>query len=129
MFKGVHHIGYYVSDLDVTIKSYQDLYGGVVELRYRNEATKQEQAFVRSGSSRVELMCPDDKTKLGGKTGQVLAHVGYEVDDIEAAMDELRAKGVRFIDQKPVTNPIGWKLAYFDGGECMGVQQHLTQHK
>lgn len=128
MFKGVHHVGYYVANLDETIKRYQELYGGVVELRYRNEATKLEQAFVRSGNSRVELMCPDDQSKLGGKGGQVLAHVGYEVDDIEAAMDELRAKGVRFIDQKPVTNPIGWKLAYFDGGEFIGVQQHITQH-
>lgn len=100
----------------------------MVELRFRNENSKQEQAFVRSGNSRVELMQPDDKSKLGGKQGQVLAHVAYEVDDIEAAMAELRTRGVRFIDQKPVTNPIGWKLAYFDGGEAIGVQQHLTQH-
>ncbi|MCL4466009.1 MAG: VOC family protein [Chloroflexi bacterium] len=129
MFKGVHHVGYYVSDLDEAIKWYRDLYGGVVELRYRNEGSKQEQAFVKSGNTRVELMCPDDKSKLGGNTGQVLAHIGYEVDDIQAGMAELRAKGVRFIDEKPVVNPLGWQLAYYDGGATVGVKQHLTQHK
>ncbi|MHB1131727.1 MAG: VOC family protein [Chloroflexota bacterium] len=129
MFKGVHHIGYFVSDIDATIKRYQELYGGVLEICYRNEANNQTQAFVRSGNTRVELMQPDDQSKLHGSTAQVIHHVGYEVDDIEQAMAEMRAKGVRFLDETPVTNPLGWKIAYFDGGDLLGVAQHLAQHK
>jgi len=128
MFTGVHHVGYLVSDLDETIKRYEELYGGKVELRFYNEKTKSKIAFVASGDTRVELMEPDDKSLLGGSKDQVIHHVGYLVPDIEKAMAELRARGARFIDEKPSTNALGWKIAYFDGGPMLGVRQHLSQY-
>lgn len=127
MFLGVHHVGYLVDNLDETIKSYVELYGGEVEARFRNEQGKMNVAFVKSGATRVELMEPDDKTQLGGSKAQVLHHVGYLVPDIEKAMEELRAKGVKFLDEKPREGVNGWKIAYFDGGERLGVSQHLSQ--
>ncbi len=128
MFTGVHHIGYYVDDLEATIQRYQELYGGVVELRFRNEATKANVAFVRMGEARVELMQPDDKSLLGGSKSQVLHHVGYLVPDIEKAMVELREKGVTFLAEKPTSNPLGWRIIYFDGGPLLGTKQHLSQY-
>lgn len=128
MFTGIHHIGYYVADLEGTIERYRELYGGEVELQFRNEAAKANVAFVKSGETRVELMQPDDRSLLGGSSGQVLHHVGYLVPDIEKAMAELRAKGVRFLAEKPTENPLGWKIIYFDGGPLLGTQQHLAQY-
>ncbi|MHB1006681.1 MAG: VOC family protein [Chloroflexota bacterium] len=129
MFIGIHHVGYYVSDLEAVVQRYVALYGGVVELRLRNDATKTNVAFVRTGETRVELMEPDDKALLGGAEGQVLHHVGYLVPDIYTAADELRARGAKFVGEKPSPkNALGWQIWYFDGGPLMGVKQHIAQY-
>ncbi|MHB1414971.1 MAG: VOC family protein [Chloroflexota bacterium] len=125
MFLGVHHIGYYVANLEETIKQYVDLYGGEVEMRGRTPATKCNVAFVKTGATRVELMEPDDKSLLGGSKSQVLHHVGYEVADIQKAIEELSARGAKF--QAPFKNQAGWTIAYFDGGDWLGAKQHLLQ--
>lgn len=127
MFIGVHHVGYLVDNLDETIQAYQELYGSEVELRFRNEGIKCNVAFLKSGATRVELMEPDDKAQLGGSKAQVLHHVGYQVPDIEKAMAEMRAKGIKFLDETPRVGPTGWKIAYFDGGDRLGVKQHISQ--
>jgi catechol 2,3-dioxygenase-like lactoylglutathione lyase family enzyme len=126
MFTGIHHICYHVQSLDETIKQYQALYQGKVEVRWRNEPGQCEVAFVKFGDARVELVEPDDKSTLGGSKAQVLHHIGYLVDDIEKARDELKAKGVNFF-QKMYVNALGCKIAYFDAGDCLGRRQHLTQ--
>jgi methylmalonyl-CoA/ethylmalonyl-CoA epimerase len=127
MFLGVHHVGYLVSNLGETVDRYLELYGGEVEARFYNEQAKAQIAFVRCEGIRVELMEPDDRSLLQGSEAQIIHHVGYLVPDIEKAMEELRAKGVKFLDEKPRVGVNGWKIAYFDGGERMGTKQHLSQ--
>ncbi len=128
MFKGIHHIGYWVSDLDATVKAYEELYGGKVEFTTFIEESKTKVAFVVSGNTMVELMEPGDKSVLKGEKAQVLHHVGYLVDDIQQAAEELRSRGARFLTEAPGKNAIGWQIWYYDGGEMLGVRQHIAQY-
>ena len=41
-------------------------------------------------------------------------HLCFEVDDIEEALDELREKGVKLLDEKPRTGHGGAKIAFLN---------------
>ena len=123
MFSGVHHLGYTVESLDQAIGFYEKAFGGRVLLR-KAIPNVGEVAFVVSGNTMVELVEPIEK---GDLKGQVFAHVGYQVPDIEAAIAELKAKGFKFATEKPTVNVAGWKLIYLDQESALGARIHLTE--
>ena len=125
MFSSVHHLGYRVENMDKAIALYEGGFGGRVLLR-KPIPGMGEVAFVVTGGTMVELIAPDDNADLIGK-GQVFDHVGYTVDDIAAAMAELRAKGLGFADETPRVNVAGWKLAFLDNESALGARIHLTE--
>src|SRR5262249_28346029 len=93
--RGIHHLGVAVADLDEAVGTYERLLGARVEHRAAVPEQGVEAASMRVGSGRVELLAA-----LGGETpvGKFLAnrgpgmhHVAYEVEDVEAALDELAA--------------------------------------
>jgi methylmalonyl-CoA/ethylmalonyl-CoA epimerase len=126
MFTGVHHLGYLVESLDDTVALYEKAFGGRVLLR-KPVPGAGEVAFVVSGGTMVELIEPLDKSAIAGKGGMVYDHVGYTVPDIEAAMADERAKGMKFAVEKPNVNVAGWKIAYFDKESVQGARIHLTE--
>ena len=125
MFSSVHHLGYRVENLDKAIALYEDGFGGRVLLRQAVPGGG-EVAFVVTGGTMVELIAPADNADLMGK-GQVFDHVGYTVADIEAAMGDLRAKGLSFAEEMPRVNIAGWKLAFLDKESAQGARIHLTE--
>jgi methylmalonyl-CoA/ethylmalonyl-CoA epimerase len=62
-------------------------------------------AFLDGGNSTIELISPTDTesgtAKYLANRGEGTHHVAYEVDDIVAALAELKAQGVRLIDETP----------------------------
>ncbi|MFP6700073.1 MAG: VOC family protein, partial [Alphaproteobacteria bacterium] len=46
--------------------------------------------------------------------GQSLFHLCFEVEDIDAALDELRAKGVKLLDETPKAGHGGSRIAFLD---------------
>ena len=91
MFRGIYHIGYMTDDKDKAIAFYRDALGGTL----KQEATNPDGAklvFMRVGETEVELIQPADLSALGGKTGLVLDHVGYVVDDLDAELARLEAQ-------------------------------------
>ena len=131
--QGVHHTGIIVSDLERSI----DFYHGVLGLEFANEPSpvfddpelgrnvgvpgaKLRQVTLRAGDDLVELLeytqppSPIDEPLPQNALGS--HHVGFLVDDIEAKVAELEAKGVRFfsgvnaIDEGVLA---GWRWVYF----------------
>jgi methylmalonyl-CoA/ethylmalonyl-CoA epimerase len=123
MFSGVHHLGYTVESMDETIGFYEKAFGGRVLLRKAVPGVG-EVAFVTSGNTMVELVEPIEK---GDLKGQVFAHVGYQVPDIEAAMAELKAKGYKLATDAPTVTVAGWKIIYLDQASALGARIHLTE--
>jgi methylmalonyl-CoA epimerase len=82
-----------------------------------------EAASLRVGSSRVELLEPlGPETPVGrflAKRGPGMHHVAFEVDDVAAELERLRADGAELIDEAPRRGLFGLQVA-FDHPEATG---------
>ena len=99
----IDHLGIAVKDLGEAVKAYEAL-GFHVEATHDVPTEKVRAAFLPIGESHLELLEPTDPTSviarfLEKRSG--LHHVCVLVDDIVAALAELKAKGVPLLDEKP----------------------------
>src|SRR5215208_6001229 len=103
MFARIDHIGVAVDDLDAAIALHETTYG--MALVHREVVSEQgvEAVLLDVGENHVELLRPlADDTPVGkflASRGPGLHHVAYQVADIGAALAELRARGIRLIDE------------------------------
>jgi catechol 2,3-dioxygenase-like lactoylglutathione lyase family enzyme len=119
------HAGYLLADLEGAIAWYVENFDGV-HIGGRNEPMGRRNAFVNFGQVQVELMETEDKSRLSPE-GFAMDHVGYVVSDIAAGIAECQNRGLKFVSDSPLTNPIGQTLLYFDTATTMGARMHLTQ--
>jgi methylmalonyl-CoA epimerase len=123
--RGVHHVGIAVDDLDAAIARYASLFGAGVEHRARVDEQGVEAASLSVGRSRVELLLPlGDDTPVGrflAKRGPGMHHVAFEVDDVAAELERLRAEGVQLIDEAPRRGLFGLQVAFVHPESTGGV--------
>jgi methylmalonyl-CoA/ethylmalonyl-CoA epimerase len=130
-FRSIDHIGVAVADLDAAIAVHRDTYG--MPLVHRETIAEQgvEAVLFDVGDSHVELLAPlAEDTPVGrflAKRGPGLHHVAYRVDDVAAALDGLRAAGVRVIDERPRTGIRGSQVAFLHPAASGGVLTELVQ--
>ena len=127
----VDHIGIAVQSIEATKKLYHDLLG----LEHAGSETVAEQkvttAFFPVGDTEVELLestAPDGP--IAGfleKRGEGVQHIAFRVDNIEEALAELKAKGVRLIDEKPRRGAGGAKIAFLHPKSTFGVLVELCE--
>ena len=148
MFDKIDHIGIAVTDLEEAIELYEKTFGMPVTHRETLEEQGVTIAMLRTGDSQIELMqATGDDTPVGrfiAKRGPGMHHVGYAVPDIDAALAELVAAGMRAIDEKPrrgvadsrvaFLHPatIGGVLTELDRGRALGSSHgpaHLDRHR
>ncbi|MEI6471816.1 MAG: methylmalonyl-CoA epimerase, partial [Holophagaceae bacterium] len=86
---------------------------------------KVKTAFFPVGESTLEyLESTDPEGPIGkflAKRGPGIHHVCFEVDDVDAAVAGLLAKGVRMIDQAPRKGAHGCRVAFLHPAETGGV--------
>src|SRR3954453_853718 len=105
MFAQIDHVGVAVDDLDAAIALHEQTYG--LQLAHREVVEEQgvEAVLLDVGRSPVELLAPLQPDTAAGRSpgsrGPGLHHGAYRVDDIEAALDDLRDRGLRLIDETP----------------------------
>jgi len=79
----------------------------------------------------VELLQPlGSDTPVGkflARSGPGLHHVAYATDDIEAALDEVRAAGLRLIDERPRVGIRASRVAFLHPRSTGGVLTELVQ--
>jgi methylmalonyl-CoA epimerase len=84
-------------------------------------------AFVGS----VELLEPTDPqgtvARFLERRGSGLHHVAFRVPDLEAALSELAAQGVRLIDEVPRIGARGHRVAFLHPGSTQGALIELVQ--
>jgi len=125
------HIGIAVSDLAESLKVYTDLLGMTLHGTETVEEQKVKTAFLPLGDTEIELLestAPDGPIgKFIEARGQGIQHIAFKVDDIEAALAELKAKGVRLIDEKPRYGAGGARIAFLHPKSTNGVLIELCQ--
>ena len=136
MFKvlGVDHIGIAVGDL----KEVGSFWGDMLGLPNNGEETVEEQKvttgfFPTPNGSEIELLAATAQDspitkfieKNGGRGG--IQHIALRVDNLEAALADLKEKGVRLIDEKPRKGAGGAKIAFVHPKASHGVLLELCQ--
>ncbi len=132
--RGIHHIGVAVHDVAAAVERYALLVGATVD----HEAVVDEQGVhavaLRAGDGPlIELLAPTgDDTPVGrflAKRGEGMHHVAYEVDDLRAHLERLRAEGVELIDAEPRNGLFGMQVAFIHPEAAFGCLVELVQPK
>src|SRR5205823_1813041 len=94
-------------------------------------AQKVVAAFLPVGESRIELLEPTSEdspvAKFLAKRGEGLHHVCFVVEDLEAALTDLAARGFRLLHSIPVAGAEGKRVAFLHPETGHGVLIELTQ--
>jgi methylmalonyl-CoA/ethylmalonyl-CoA epimerase len=135
MFKvlKVDHIGIAVKDMEVAKKFYTEVLGMTALGEEVVEQQKVKVCFIPSGDSEVELLestSPEGPiAKFIEKNGEGIQHIALKVDNIEAALADLKAKGVRLIDEVPRYGAGGASIAFIHPKATGGILLELSQRK
>jgi methylmalonyl-CoA/ethylmalonyl-CoA epimerase len=127
----INHVAVLVPDLDEALQFWQDQLGLNLDHIETIASMEVKIAFLPLGESEIELVQPlTDSTGLAKfleKRGPGLHHICLEVDDISDKLEELRDKGVRLIDEKPVLMDDGRQLAFIHPKSTGGVLLELYE--
>lgn len=127
----IHHVGYAVDDLDAAIRVYTDRYGMSIETREVLSDQGVEAVSLGAGTSHVELIQPVDPkgsvARFLKRRGPGFHHVAFEVDDLTAALAELRDAGAELIDAEPRRGLGGHMIAFIHPNASGGVLTELVQ--
>lgn len=127
-YRGIHHLGFAVDDLDEAVATYERLFGAEVEERATGEGLAGANVLV--GGDRIELLAAEDAdTPIGrflASRGPGMHHVAYAVDDIDAELEALRGRGVELIDESPRIGLFGHPIAFARPESIHGVLTELV---
>jgi methylmalonyl-CoA epimerase len=129
------HIGIAVSDIDMALKFYRDALGLEIETSEEVASQRVRAHFIPlspgAGDAALELLeaTADDSpiAKYIAKRGPGLHHITLRVDDIRAALEQLKARGVRLIDDTPRPGAHGSLVAFLHPASAHGVLVELKQ--
>lgn len=125
------HLGIAVPSLAAAVEAYEAL-GFAVESTHDVPTEKVRAAFLGVGESHLELLEPTDPSSVIAKfleKRKGLHHVCVLVDDIEAALAEMRARGVALLDEVPRVGAGGCAVAFVHPSSAGGVLLELKQAK
>ena len=127
----IDHLGIAVNSIDEGKTIWTDALGLAFEGSETVEEQKVTTAFFPVGESEVELLestAPDGPVaKYLEKRGEGIHHVAFRVENIEAALRELKEKGIRLIDEKPRKGAGGARIAFLHPKATNGVLVELCE--
>ena len=131
MLKKIYHLGYAVEDIEAAARFYEEHFG--VDVGEPEEV--EEQGIVAKmfevGESTIELVQPTRPDSPVGKflekRGEGFHHVAFQVDDLEAALVELKENGVELIDEMPRIGAGGTRMAFLHPRGAHGVLTELVE--
>jgi methylmalonyl-CoA/ethylmalonyl-CoA epimerase len=131
-FKGIHHIGVAVANLEESLAKWGALFGA--EASPIEEIPERGVRLVHlrfADGSQIELLAPLDEAspvaKFLASRGEGVQHFTLEVDDIETAVRELTRAGLQFVSEQPQTGAEGARVAFVHPRSLNGVLLEIRQ--
>ena len=130
---GIEHIGIAVDDLNGISDVFGDLFG--IELRSREKIDDQQVItdIYETGSVKLEFLKATDNnspiSRFIDKKGKGVHHIALKVDNLQAALDYLKAQGIQLIDTSPRIGAEGFKIAFLHPKSTGGVLIELCEKK
>jgi methylmalonyl-CoA/ethylmalonyl-CoA epimerase len=131
MLNRIYHLGYAVEDIEAASHFYRENFGA----EPTEPEVVEEQGIVaatfRVGESMIELVQPTRPDSPVGRflerRGEGVHHVAYEVEDLEAALRELKGSGVELVDEEPRRGAGGTRVAFVHPKSAFGVLTELVE--
>lgn len=128
----IEHIGIAVKSIEEQLPYYE----GVLGLKCYNIETVEDQkvktAFFKIGQTKIELLEPtsEDSTvaKFIEKRGEGVHHIAYATKNVNEALREMEAKGVRLIDQQARGGAEGLSIAFLHPKSTGSVLTEICEH-
>lgn len=125
----IDHIGIAVPNLAEAVTAWEAL-GFSVTDTHDVPTEKVRAAFLPMGDARLELLEPTDRGSviarfLEKRTG--LHHVCVRVEDLDAALEDLKARGVELVDEAPRPGAEGCRVAFVHPRSATGVLLELKE--
>jgi len=131
MLNKIEHVALAVTDLDAAVTHYSEVWGLEVSHRERVADQGVEEVMLRLGDSYLQLLgATEPETPVGRfleRRGEGLHHIAYEVDDLPATLESLKAKGVEMIDEEPRLGGRGHMVAFVHPKSNHGLLVELIQ--
>ncbi|XP_003340036.3 methylmalonyl-CoA epimerase, mitochondrial [Monodelphis domestica] len=128
----LNHVAIAVPDLQIARSFYRNMLGAQVSEVVPVPEHGVSVVFVELGNTKLELLHPlgDEspiesflkKNKAGG-----MHHICIEVDDIEAAVTDLKQKKIRILSEKAKIGAHGKPVIFLHPKDCGGVLVELEQ--
>ena len=133
MFKKIDHIGVAVKNIKESLHIFKDILG----MEFSGEEVVQEQdvkvAFLPVGESEIELLestSPEGNiAKYIEKKGEGIHHIAFEVEDLDAMLENLQKKGVRLIDKEARYGAGGTRIAFLHPKSTNSILVELCERK
>ena len=133
MLGRLNHVAIAVPDLDQGIRTYRDVLGAKVSAKQAEPNHGVTVVFIELPNTKIELLEPLgesspikgflEKNPSGG-----IHHVCYEVEDIIAARDRLKAQGARILgDGEPKIGAHGTPVLFLHPKDFTGTLLELEQ--
>lgn len=133
MFTHVDHIGFAVRNIDEAITFYSQMFDVTEWERIPMPERSMDVAATHMGEMLLELIAPTSDeaafAKFLRERGPGMHHVAYRVDDIAAALADVKARGVQVIDEIPRTGLHNTLVAFLHPKSTLGVLVELVQHQ
>jgi methylmalonyl-CoA/ethylmalonyl-CoA epimerase len=133
MLRKIEHLGIAVTNMEESLKIYEDLLG---QNCYKTEIVESEfvkTAFIQVGESKIELLeatHPDSAiAKFLEKKGQGFHHVAFDVENIDVEIDRLISKGFDLIHKTPKDGADNKRIAFLHPKSTNGLLVELCQEK
>ena len=127
------HIGIAVKNMNEALAFYRDVLGIADVGEEVIEEQKVKVAFLSLGDTELELLestSPDGPVaKFIEKRGEGIQHIALRVESIEEALQELKEKGYKLIDQEPRYGAGNARIAFLHPKSAGGILLELSERK
>ncbi len=127
--KRIAHLGVVVKDLDAALELFTGAFP--LNLSHTEDYQGMKIGFIPVGDSSIELLQDTSGSssikKFLDNSGEGIHHIAFEVDDIEEAVAELKAKGIKLVDEKPRPGAHGMSVAFMHPKATHGILMELVQ--
>lgn len=128
--KRLAHIGVAVKDIDEASQVWTEMLP--FTMSSKDTVGELKTGFIPVGETNIELVMsttPEGTiAKHIAKRGEGIQHLAFEVDDVYAAYEELKAKGVPLTSQEPMDGAHGAKVLFLHPKATHGVLIELCQY-
>ncbi len=129
----IEHLGIAVTDLEKSIKLYENLLNTSCYKIEEVESEFVKTAFFKIGESKIELVAATNVDSPIGKyiekRGQGIHHVAFDVENIETEISRLENEGFQLIQRTPKNGADNKLIAFLHPKSTDGVLVELCQER